>query len=731
MTGSLLRAGLFLTGFLVAIMACHAQDADDPENPTDAEVARAIERGLDFLKRSQGDDGSWQFHFMHEHQLGMTALAGLALLENGLPVDDPAVAGARKVVENLSVRSNQTYDLALAILFLSREGSTRRVVRDERLSMLATRLANGSHGGIWNYTVPMEVDGSRRTSSLENRGPRRTKGRRRIEPEGEGDNSNTQFALLGLWAAGRHEFDADPALEAIDSHFRSTQQSDGRWSYRMGREGSPAMSCAGLMGLAIAAARPSLAERQTARSRGAALAADPVFQAALQAVTEDAREMNQGSDIYYLWSLERVCVALGLRTLGGFDWYARGAKILLGQQHRDGSWPKGQWGVYPNTCLALLFLRKANLAFELDRVLRLPGPAMSLATARQEGPEAEQRPDRAEPPSEPARMQDPGGESEENKVVVTGASQQAFPRIAVQFEVRRPDGTFLVDATRQDFRVTEEGKEVSLLDFQAPQTTEAIPTTIVLVVDRSLSMEEEDRIGSLKQAVASFLLKLPEGSRIAVVAFGSEVERICPFTTDREQVRSAVNALRPGGATRFYDAVAEALELLDHETGRRAVLALTDGEDTFSRSADLASTTASAQRLGLPVHTLGLGTEEEIESADLRKLANSTRGQYYPARSADQLRSIYETIAARIGASYTLVYESDRRVPDGTLRPVQIFYRGSRQAGQTAIFIPGMVVPAGGWSALFLALAVGLVALAVIPSWIHRRGANTPAPGSA
>jgi uncharacterized protein YegL len=272
---------------------------------------------------------------------------------------------------------------------------------------------------------------------------------------------------------------------------------------------------------------------------------------------------------------------------------------------------------------------------------------------------------------------------------------------------------------------------VSLLDFQAPQTTEAIPTTIVLVVDRSLSMEEEDRIGSLKQAVTSFLQKLPEGSRIAVVSFGSEVTRICPFTTDREQVVSAVNALRPGGATRFYDAVAEALQLLDHETGRRAVLALTDGEDTFSRSADLESTIASAQRLGLPVHTLGLGTEEEIESADLRRLASSTRGQYYPARSADQLRSIYETIAARIGASYTLVYQSDRRVPDGTLRPVQIFYRGSRQAGQTAIFIPGMVVPAGGWSPLFLALAALLVVLAAIPSWLQRRSANKPAPGSS
>ena len=82
----------------------------------------------------------------------------------------------------------------------------------------------------------------------------------------------------------------------------------------------------GLMGLAIAASRPSLAERQTARARGAALAADPVFVKALAAVGEDARRASLQSDIYYLWSLERVCVALGLRSLDGFDWYAHGAR---------------------------------------------------------------------------------------------------------------------------------------------------------------------------------------------------------------------------------------------------------------------------------------------------------------------------------------------------------------------------------------------------------------------
>ena len=85
------------------------------------------------------------------------------------------------------------------------------------------------------------------------------------------------------------------------------------------------------------------------------------------------------SDIYYLWSLERVCVALGLRSLDGFDWYAHGAQILVDRQESDGGWPHDRWGRLPSTALALLFLRKANLAFEIDRVLRLPGPSIEVA----------------------------------------------------------------------------------------------------------------------------------------------------------------------------------------------------------------------------------------------------------------------------------------------------------------------------------------------------------------
>jgi VWFA-related protein len=729
---------------VIVVVTCGSA-AGQNAGPSDQDIAGAIERGVAFLKENQSSEGSWDEPAQFNHRLGMTALAGLALLENGAKPEDPAIARAHEVVDALARASDQTYDLSLAILFLARSQRGRRGPADALIQSLALRLAHGSQDGMWTYQVPHEVSDSRTSgarseasdspsSHSRSRSRSRRSERRGIMPRlaqmfmGVGDNSNTQFALLGLWAASRHGFDPDDALDSIDQHFRSSQLDDSRWGYRLGMPGADAMTCAGLMGLAIAAARPGLAERQTARARGAALAADPAFKGALRAVGEDARRANRQSDIYYLWSLERVCVALGLRSLDGFDWYAHGAGILLDVQNDDGGWYHGRWGRLPNTCLALLFLRKANLAFELDRVLRLGGPQSTErvveTSARAPGSPIEDSSPAALGAGSARGVSDEPGQvgADDVKVVVTGASQQAFPKIAVQFEVKRRDGTFVLDAAKDDFDVTEEGKNVSVVDFQAPRATEAMATTVVLVVDHSLSMEEEDRIGGLKRAVASFLQKLPAGSKIALIAFGSEVDRLSAFTTDRTQTKTAVDALQPAGATRFYDAVAAALEMLDQETGRRAILALTDGEDTFSQTASLDSVIAAARKLGLPVYTLGLGTEEEIEADDLRRLAVSTRGQYYPARNADQLRAIYEAIAERLGSSYALLYESDRKLPDGTLRPVRISYRGiTRSVGETAVFIPGMVVPAGGWPTLFLVLAGVLTALAFLPGLLGRR----------
>ena len=683
------------------------------------------------MRNAQEADGTWNFTHSHQHRLGMTALAGLALMENGIAADDPAILAAKQAVEHLAVTSNQTYDLALAILFLARQGPARKGSSDEVLPpgvpagggrsgrMLDLQRTDEERAAGEDIGPRSDVAASRRAASA--RSPDRT---------GTATIRTPSSHLLGLWAAGRNAFDADLALESIDRHFRSTQQSDGGWGYRQGTPGSHAMSCAGLMGLAMAAARPGLAERQTARSRGAALAADPAFQAALQAVSRDARTINEHSDIYYLWSLERVCVALGLRLLDGFDWYAAGARILLDQQQPDGSLaarPVGGVSEHlPCRCSSSARPTSPSSSTACSAFPGRPSPWRRLARGAATVTVGNRRRTRSGAAGRARMIPGPGAELRENTVVVTGASQQAFPRIAVQFEVRRPDGSFLVDATRAGFPGHRGGQGGAVCStFRHPRRTEAIPTTIVLVVDRSLSMEEEDRIGSLKQAVSSFLEKLPEGSRIAVVAFGSEVARICPFTTDREQVRSAVSRLRPGGATRFYDAVAEALELLDRETGRRAVLALTDGEDTFSQSADLDSSIASAAE----ARPAGLHPRPGDRGGD-RERRPEADGHLDPRpvlpgpqRRTSSGRSTRPSPPASAPATPWST-RATAASPTAPSAPSSSSTAAAARPAETAVFIPGMVVPAAGWSTLFLFLIVLLTGLACLPAWLRRRAAG-------
>src|SRR5262249_38945041 len=78
--------------------------------------------------------------------------------------------------------------------------------------------------------------------------------------------------------------------------------------------------------------------------------------------------LDQG--YYFLWSLERVAVAYGLETIGSKDWYAWGAEILLQTQETNGSWQGRYADGGVDTCFALLFLRRANLAKDLTASLR-------------------------------------------------------------------------------------------------------------------------------------------------------------------------------------------------------------------------------------------------------------------------------------------------------------------------------------------------------------------------
>ncbi len=83
----------------------------------------------------------------------------------------------------------------------------------------------------------------------------------------------------------------------------------------------------------------------------------------------DSPAAGLGDMYYFLWSVERVAVAYGLSTIGGKDWYTWGSGVLLAAQRADGAW-MGKFGTDADTCFALLFLRRANLAPDLTAYLK-------------------------------------------------------------------------------------------------------------------------------------------------------------------------------------------------------------------------------------------------------------------------------------------------------------------------------------------------------------------------
>ena len=130
------------------------------------------------------------------------------------------------------------------------------------------------------------------------------------------------------------------------------------------------MTCAGLMALALAKGHRTLEAQMVNRRpdedrpegpvERPKMQSDPQIDKGIRRVEQYAMHIQPGSGLYFLWSLERVGVALGMARLGRVDWYSNGAAALLQTQQADGSWHSGH-SELADTAFGLLFLRRSNL----------------------------------------------------------------------------------------------------------------------------------------------------------------------------------------------------------------------------------------------------------------------------------------------------------------------------------------------------------------------------------
>jgi hypothetical protein len=387
-------------------------------------VERSIDRGVDALKKSQNDDGSWS-----NISLGATSLAALTLVECGVPRNDPSVKKAAEYVRKQGLTSTHVYSLSLSILFLDRLGYSSDTPLIE--SMIVRLLAGQNKAGAWSYETPAvpaaetkriteEMDGSRvlraggDLRNLPQRGKRTVKDlpqslrdqllaieRGLMVPAanvvafGGGDNSNTQFAVLALWTGRRYGVPTQPALVRAYDHFRRTQNPrDGGWGYSVLPPGIPGaaqestltMTCAGTLALAVGNGSAAEIKKQDS----ADVSKDIGLKAGLLHLGASignplgwdglgprpaALPKIAGKMYYFLWSLERICVALNLATIGKKDWYNWGAELLLANQAPDGTWAGDYANYHADTCFALLFLKRSNLAADLgDKITGLKDP---------------------------------------------------------------------------------------------------------------------------------------------------------------------------------------------------------------------------------------------------------------------------------------------------------------------------------------------------------------------
>ena len=194
--------------------------------------------------------------------------------------------------------------------------------------------------------------------------------------------------------------------------------------------------------------------------------------------------------------------------------------------------------------------------------------------------------------------------------------------------------------------------------------------TVMLAVDVSLSMEATDvaptRIEAAQAAAKQFVAELPPTYNLGLVSFAKSANVLVSPTKDRTAVISAIDGLTLAEATATGEAVFTSLEAIrtvpaDGAAGAppARIVLLSDGYRTSGRSIEDAAAAAGAANV--PVSTIAFGTDTgvvdirgepkrvPVDRLSLQQLAERTKGFFYEAASAGELKKVYEDMGSSIG----------------------------------------------------------------------------------
>jgi len=219
--------------------------------------------------------------------------------------------------------------------------------------------------------------------------------------------------------------------------------------------------------------------------------------------------------------------------------------------------------------------------------------------------------------------------------------------IEVYATVTDANGELVMGLRQSDFQVFENDRPQEISAFAAGE----FPLTVALGVDRSFSMAGEP-LRLAKLAAQSFLKQLKPGDRSMIVAIGNNAEVIAPLSTDRAAQTQAIAALDAWSTTSLNDAVIVALDRLEPEKGRQALIVFSDGADRYSEATS-GQVLARARRSQALVYPITMGKTRVPAAVELATL---TGGRSFVLRDAKELERTLTTIARELRYQYLIGY---------------------------------------------------------------------------
>jgi VWFA-related protein len=231
-----------------------------------------------------------------------------------------------------------------------------------------------------------------------------------------------------------------------------------------------------------------------------------------------------------------------------------------------------------------------------------------------------------------------------------------------------------------DFVVLDEGKP-QLVEFFGDET---MPLDIVFLFDASQSVEFRQKLqrDAMYTFLTGLLLSKDFGS---VIWFNNKTYLGADFTSSEGRLMAAVDAIPAGGATALYDSIVVAASRLATRQGRRTILILSDGRDTFSDTR-LEQALAAAHGADVVIYAINTSypawaVNEEFKRNDpLEYLAEETGGEVFYINKPEQAGDLLEVLSKHLRQRYTLgFYPTDlaRGRPYRRLQ-VQVKKRGTR-----------------------------------------------------